>query len=39
MGKRCWANLAEIYLEEASLPIRTEIFTISGLSGTRSVIG
>jgi hypothetical protein len=33
-SKRCWANLAELYLEEAALSIRTEIFTIRGLSGT-----
>jgi hypothetical protein len=26
-----WANLAELYLEEASLPVRTEIITIRGL--------
>jgi hypothetical protein len=26
--KRFWANLAELYLEEAALPISTEIFTI-----------
>jgi hypothetical protein len=38
-SKRCSANLAELYLEEASLPIRTEIITIRGLSGSRSGIG
>jgi hypothetical protein len=38
-NKRCWANLAELYLEEASLSIRTEIITIRGLSGSRSGIG
>jgi hypothetical protein len=38
-SKRCWANLAELYLEEASLPIRTEIITIRGLSASRSGIG
>jgi hypothetical protein len=38
-SKRCWANLAELYLEEASLTIRTEIFTIRGLSGSRLRIG
>jgi hypothetical protein len=37
-SKRCWANLAELYLEEAALSIRTNIFTIRGLSGTRSGI-
>jgi hypothetical protein len=34
-SKPCWANLAELYLEKASLPIRTEIIMIRGLSGTR----
>jgi hypothetical protein len=38
-SKRCCANLSELYLEEAALPIRTDIFTIRGLSGTRSGIG
>jgi hypothetical protein len=38
-SKRYWANLAELYLEEAVLPIRTYIFMIRGLAGTRSVIG
>jgi hypothetical protein len=38
-SKRCWANLAELYLEEASLPIRMEIFTIRDLTGSRLGIG
>jgi hypothetical protein len=38
-SKRCWANLAKVYLEEASLPIRAEIFTIRVLSGSRLEIG
>jgi hypothetical protein len=25
-SKRCWSNLTKLYLEEAALPIRTEIF-------------
>jgi hypothetical protein len=38
-SKRCWANLSELYLEEASLPIRTDIITFRRLSGSRSGIG
>jgi hypothetical protein len=38
-SKRCWANLAELYLEEASLPTRMEIFTIRDLTGSRLGIG
>jgi hypothetical protein len=38
-SKGCWANLTKLYLEEASLPIRTEIIKIRGLSGTISGIG
>jgi hypothetical protein len=38
-SKRCWANLSELYLEEAALSIMTDIFTLRGLSGTRSGIG
>jgi hypothetical protein len=35
-SKQCWTNLAELYLEEAALSIMTKIFTIRGLSVTRS---
>jgi hypothetical protein len=38
-SKMCWANLSGLYLEEASLPIRTEIFTIKDLTGSRLGIG
>jgi hypothetical protein len=37
-SKRCCANLTELYLEDAALPIRTNIYTMTGLSGTRSGI-
>jgi hypothetical protein len=30
-SKWCWANLAKLYLADAALPIRTEIYTITGL--------
>jgi hypothetical protein len=35
-SKGCWANLA---LEDAALPIKTEIYMMTGLSGMRSGIG
>jgi hypothetical protein len=38
-SKRYLESLAELYLGEASLPIRTDIITMCGLSGSRSGIG
>jgi hypothetical protein len=35
-SKRCWVNLAEKYIKEASSPIRSEIYTLSELGFGRS---
>jgi hypothetical protein len=38
-SKTCWVNLAEQYINEASSPIRSEIYTLSGLLGARNGVG
>jgi hypothetical protein len=38
-SKRCWVNLAEQYINEASSPIRSEIYTLSELLGARNIVG
>jgi hypothetical protein len=38
-SKRCWVNLAEQYINEASSPIRSEIYTLSELLGARNGCG
>jgi hypothetical protein len=38
-SKRCWVNLAEQYINEASSPIRAEIYTLSKLLGARNGVG
>jgi hypothetical protein len=35
-SKRCWVNLAEKYINEASSPIRAEIYTLSEFVGARN---
>jgi hypothetical protein len=38
-SKRCWVNLAEQYIKEASSPIRSEIYTLSEFPGARNGVG
>jgi hypothetical protein len=38
-SKRYWANLAEQYINEASSPIRSEIYTLSKFFGARNGVG
>jgi hypothetical protein len=38
-SKRCWVNLAEQYINEASSPIRSEIYTLSEFLGARNGFG
>jgi predicted nucleic acid-binding Zn-ribbon protein len=38
-NKRFWVNSAEQYINEASSPIRSEIYTLSELLGARNVMG
>jgi hypothetical protein len=38
-SKRCWVNLAEEYINAASFPIRSEIYTLSELLGARNGVG
>jgi hypothetical protein len=38
-SKICWVNLAEQYIKEASSPIRSEIYTLSGFLGARNGVG
>jgi hypothetical protein len=38
-SKRCWVNLAEKYIKEASSPIRSEIYTLSEFLGARNRVG
>jgi hypothetical protein len=38
-SKRCWVNLSEQYIKEASSPIRSEIFTLSEFLGARNGVG
>jgi hypothetical protein len=35
-SKRCWVNLAEQYINEASSPIRAKFYTVSQFSGARN---
>jgi hypothetical protein len=35
-SKRCWVNLAEQCINEASSPIRSEIYTLSEFLGARN---
>jgi hypothetical protein len=37
--KRCWVNLTEQYINEASSPIRSEIYTLSEFLGARNGVG
>jgi hypothetical protein len=37
--KRCWLNLAEKYINEASSPIRSEIYTLSKFLDARNGVG
>jgi hypothetical protein len=38
-SKRCWVNLEEQYINEASSPIRAEIYTLSKFLGARHGVG
>jgi hypothetical protein len=38
-SKKCWVNLAEKYINEASSPIISEIYTLSELLGARNRVG
>jgi hypothetical protein len=38
-SKRCWVNLEEQYIKEASYPIRSEIYTLSEFLGARNGVG
>jgi hypothetical protein len=38
-SKRCWVNLAEQYINEASSPIRAEIYTLSEFLGAINGVG
>jgi hypothetical protein len=38
-SKRCWVNLAEQYINEASSPIRSDIYTLSEFLGARNIVG
>jgi hypothetical protein len=38
-SKRCWVNLAEQYINGASSPIRSEIYTLSKFLGARNGFG
>jgi hypothetical protein len=38
-SKMCWVNLGEQYFNEASSPIRSEIYTFSELLGARNGVG
>jgi hypothetical protein len=38
-SKRCWANLADQYIIEAALPIRSDMYTLSEFLGARLGVG
>jgi hypothetical protein len=38
-SKGCWVNLAEQYINEASSPIQSEIYTLSEFLGARNGVG
>jgi predicted acyl esterase len=38
-SKRCWANLADQYIAEAELQIRTKMYTLAKFLGTRLGVG
>jgi hypothetical protein len=38
-SKRCWVNLTEQYINEASSPIRSEIYTLSKFLGEENGVG
>jgi hypothetical protein len=38
-SKRCWVNLAGKYINEASSPIRAEIYTLFEFLGVRNGVG
>jgi hypothetical protein len=38
-SKRCWGNLAEQYINEASPPIRSGIYNLSKFLGARNGVG
>jgi hypothetical protein len=38
-SKRCWVNLVEQYINEASSPIRSKIYTLSEFFGARNGVG
>jgi hypothetical protein len=38
-SKRCWVNWTEQYINEASSPIRADIYTLSKFLGARNGVG